>query len=104
MVLILEGERLGILAPLQPREEGGDHPVCLLTLTLSEACRFEVETGLQVLGTGAQRRRTWTIASPAGDPVSLLTLSPHQSSFLTDHGGEALMRAAAAKLGWAMPT
>lgn len=104
VVLILKGERLGILAPLRPREDGGDHPVCLRTLALSEAGLFEVETESEVLRAGTQRRRTWTIAGPGGESVSLLTLSPYNSSFLTDRGGESVMRAAAAKLGWVLPS
>jgi hypothetical protein len=75
----------------------------------ASAIQLSAVTGLSVVSEFESQRRgdyrvcTWTLQGPEGASRTLLTRRPTRNSWADDNGGENVMLAVAAQLGWTTP-
>ena len=102
VVIALDGERLVCVVVNQPA--GDDDPTASATsLSVASTPRLDVEVAVSPMLRRACLVKTWTLWEANTKALTVTTLSPINSDFGTDYGGEEVMTTVAQRLGWPIP-
>lgn len=89
---------------VRPGKEGEDDYVSELTsLPLDAGVQVSVTSTLESTGGSHFRVRRWTLQVLGLHYWELVTRTPTANSLASDHGGEDVINAALAQLGWTVP-